>query len=356
MRVLMLTADYPPCSWSGIGTAVRRQAQALAELGAQVCVLVARPPGRDGVEPAKTPGVEVLALDRNRFPVRARDFDVLHLHSLPLTELAFELGRRFDLPLVATVHALVQEESEPSATLAFWVAVQARVLERSRRAVFLNRAERDAAEARWPALSTPMGRTVVIPGGLRTRSRAVSASPPAGPIVYAGRFAASKGLDLLAECLPAILERHPANVVLAGGHADAQGVRAVARIRESCGSRCTVRGWLEPEQLDDLFSTARLVLVPSRYEPCGQVALEAMSLGAPVLAAAVGGLAEMISSGSGGRLVDSRDPGDWVDAALALLQDDEARARLRRRGPVWVAKQYDIRVTARRLMEEAYAA
>jgi D-inositol-3-phosphate glycosyltransferase len=68
------------------------------------------------------------------------------------------------------------------------------------------------------------------------------------------------------------------------------------------------------------------------YEPFGLVAVEAMACGVPVVASAVGGLAETVADGSTGVLVPPRRP-DLIAAALsALLDDDSRRAAMGRAG------------------------
>jgi glycogen(starch) synthase len=361
MRVLILTADWPPQLWSGVGTAVRAQAEALAARGVEVTVLVAARPGAAPVDGGEQAGVEVRALSGARFPVDPRRFDVVHLHALPLAELAVELCRRFSLPLVMTVHMLVHRERAAGAATAFFSGVQRRLLAACWRAVFVSQAEHEAATRAWPELGLESPeRAAVIPNGLppaRPRARDDGACDNLdGPLVFAGRFAESKGLGVLAEAAPRILARRPGRLVLAGGHGDGAGARAVARLEEALGDRCQVTGWLAAPALEALLARAALVLVPSLYEPFGLVALEAMRLGAPVLAAAVGGLREVVGPGSGGRLVDGHDPERWARAALALLDDRDERARLGRRGPAHVAARFDAATTARRLVEEAYAA
>ena len=92
-RPLMLVADWPPHLWSGIGAAVARQSRALGELGLGVNVLVGGPRSAGPLE--SIPKVRVQALEDDRFPLRAREFDGVHLHSLALAELALE----FQAPL-----------------------------------------------------------------------------------------------------------------------------------------------------------------------------------------------------------------------------------------------------------------
>lgn len=82
--------------------------------------------------------------------------------------------------------------------------------------------------------------------------------------------------------------------------------------------------WHEPvSDMREMYSRARLVLAPSRWEEAwGRVATEAQLSGIPVLASRRGGLPESV--GPGGILVDHDAPiGEWV-AALAKLWDDPA--------------------------------
>src|SRR5262245_47128105 len=141
----MLTADYPPNPWSGIGVAVERQARALADLGARVQVLVAAAPGRPTAAPAESGRLSVHPLSRRRFPVDPRNADVVHVHSLALADLALELRRRAGAPLVYTAHSLVEDELRfgrvDGSLTKSWRAVQARLFAEADRVVFLSRAE-----------------------------------------------------------------------------------------------------------------------------------------------------------------------------------------------------------------------
>jgi glycosyltransferase involved in cell wall biosynthesis len=351
MRVLLLTADYPPRNWSGIGVAVARQAHALAALGLEVHVLVA---GRDDEPlPADTGSSPfVHRLSPSRCPVDPRRFDLIHLHSLALSELALELRRRTRSPLVYTAHGLIRLELGDRPEAGFWSAVQACVLAASDRVVFLSAADRRAGLDWLPDLAA---RSSVLPHGLPPPPATVARPPPDGPIVFAGRFAWSKGVDLLAELIPRVRRQRPCRFVLAGGHGDALGERLTREIAAHWPEAVQLWGWRGRDELDLLFGRAALVLVPSRYEPFGLVALEAMRVGAPVLAAAVGGLADHVRPESGGRLVASRDPAAWSAAVLEIVTEPTTAAALRQRGPRYVAEHFDLPRLTRRLIDEVYA-
>jgi D-inositol-3-phosphate glycosyltransferase len=162
----------------------------------------------------------------------------------------------------------------------------------------------------------------------------------------------SKGVLLLEACVRRVRRTSDLRFVIAGGHGDAEGTSAVRRLADCC----EVTGWLSREELDERFMRARLVLMPSRYEPCGLVALEAMRVGTPLLAANVGGLRECVRDGSGGVLIDTFDPRDWAAAIERLLADDMEWTRLHRQGPIFVGRHYRSADLAARLLDEVYGA
>jgi glycogen(starch) synthase len=97
----------------------------------------------------------------------------------------------------------------------------------------------------------------------------------------------------------------------------------------------TFEGWTEPDELAARYRTAELLLVPSRYEPFGIVALEAIASGCPVVAARTGGLPEAV--GDCGVLVSRDDPDALADAVERALRSD-VRDELRAAMPAHVAR------------------
>src|SRR5204863_4267652 len=74
-------------------------------------------------------------------------------------------------------------------------------------------------------------------------------------------------------------------------------------------------------RLADFYSAAEAVLVPSRSESFGLVALEAQACGTPIIAADTGGLRFLVEDAVTGFLVPGHDPADYADRLLALLAD-----------------------------------
>jgi D-inositol-3-phosphate glycosyltransferase len=90
------------------------------------------------------------------------------------------------------------------------------------------------------------------------------------------------------------------------------------------------------------------VVVPSRSESFGLVALEAAACGVPVVAAAVGGLRTLVDDGVSGHLVDSRRPADFARQVDQLLADPDGAATMGR-AAAELADRYAWSTTAGRL-------
>ncbi|MBL6457512.1 glycosyltransferase [Belnapia sp. T6] len=178
-------------------------------------------------------------------------------------------------------------------------------------------------------LTLPEARVVLAPHGTEDLL-AGRAPPPPRPgcrILFVGRFEPRKGFDLAVEAALAVLEALPeAEFTFAGGLPDRQGSAEGPLAALLAHPRARFPGLLEREALETAYRAADLVLVPSRYESFGLVAIEAMAAGTPVVALAAGGLAEVVTDGVDGLLVpDGPEAAEALAAALLDLARDPAR-------------------------------
>lgn len=161
-------------------------------------------------------------------------------------------------------------------------------------------------------------------------------------VVYAGRLERLKGADLLVEAVAALRRRPGFDDVVAlvcgedsgdgrrqARHAGGERGRLEALVRER-GLEGGVRflGAVPPWRLAELYAMADVCVVPSHTESFGLVALEAQASGTPVVAAAVGGLLEVVEDGVTGFLIDGRDPAAFAARIGELLDDVALRERL----------------------------
>ncbi len=189
--------------------------------------------------------------------------------------------------------------------------------------------------------------------------------------LYVGRLQSHKGPDVairtLAEAVAQAQQVDPEtarDLVLAivGGPGGEHAGAEVARLMELASALGVAdRVMLFPPQpharLADFYSAADVVLVPSRSESFGLVALEAQACGTPVVAAAVGGLRTVVRGG--GLLVEGHDPADHAAAALAVLGDPVFAAELGSAGAreslgfTWDATTSEVRAVYGELVEAA---
>lgn len=93
---------------------------------------------------------------------------------------------------------------------------------------------------------------------------------------------------------------------------------------------CDFAGGMNNRRAIAHLSDAAVAVVPSFAEAFGYVVIEAMALGIPVVASAVGGIPEVMRDGVDGFLVPPDDPDALADRLLHLLHDPDLRARLGR--------------------------
>lgn len=139
-------------------------------------------------------------------------------------------------------------------------------------------------------------------------------------LLFVGRLVSIKGVDVAVRALGLLRERGIDQTLTLCG--DGPERKAVRRQVEEHGlvDAVTFEGWTDPEDLVSHYSDAEVVLVPSRYEPFGIVALEAIACGCPVVASEVDGLPEAV--GNCGLLVPPSDPVALANAIEQALQPD----------------------------------
>jgi D-inositol-3-phosphate glycosyltransferase len=179
------------------------------------------------------------------------------------------------------------------------------------------------------------------PGNQDQARRAVGLRQGDPVVLFAGRIQPLKGLTVAVDALALVRASGgrlgSASLVVLGGPSGPHGseeLAAVQRHIDGPGLQAAVR-MLPPQRHEILSSYYRAVdacVVPSHSESFGLVALEAAACGAPVVAAAVGGLTTLIDDGCTGYLVEGRDPADFARPLAAILSDRGLAGRLGRAG------------------------
>jgi glycogen synthase len=168
-------------------------------------------------------------------------------------------------------------------------------------------------------------------------------SPPPsdseGPLklLYVGRLQRFKGaIDLVEACLRLPRDEWQLTMIGADTATAPIGQSVRATIEGLCGEDPRVRlvGLLPHRELQRHFEAHDLLVIPSRFEPWSNVAIEAMRAGLPILATPVGGPAEIVDPGVTGWHADDLGPEALAGALAGLLENRAAVERVRSSGAV----------------------
>ncbi len=175
-------------------------------------------------------------------------------------------------------------------------------------------------------------RIAVIPNpapdtdGLPSREEARRRLHVTGPtLVFAGRIVKQKNLPLAIE---ALREAGDASLVIIG---EGPELSAVERAVSDAGvaERVSLHGALPRESVMEWLRAADAAVLPSDWENFPHAAVEALAVGTPVIATAVGGVPEIIEHGANGLLIPAGDARELTAAIRRVTGDAELRTRLR---------------------------
>jgi len=341
MRVLLATYDDDPPE-GGQGVYVRGLRAALVARGVSVDTVAGRGPHAMAY-PAllhRAPLDMSLALNRDPSVLTASRPDVVHAQGGPGGVL---LLRSLPVPVVYTAHHTYAQAYAPWRDVRYAL----KVLERR---AYLQAAAVLAVSPSTADAVRGMGveRVEVVPPGVDSALLGEHGESLREPdlVLFAGRLEPEKGpLDAVA----AMQQLGVRGVVVGRGSLETQVRAAIA----SAAGRAPIelRGAVPDEELRRLYARAAVVLMPSRYEGLGLVALEAMAAGAAVVAYDVTGLRDAV--GADGLLVPAGDVAAMASAARALLDAPARRAELAARGRERVAERHSWTAAAASV-EEVY--
>jgi len=156
-------------------------------------------------------------------------------------------------------------------------------------------------------------------------------------LLFVGRFDGTKGGDLVIRAFSELAKVHPKLTLTFVGPDSGvlDGSGALIRFEEFCRrvlapeirSRINFLGVLSQAEVAELRTTHYITLCMSRSEVFGYSVLEALAFGCPLIAAAVGGIPEIVDAGRTGVLVPAEDVPAMVGAVQALLDDQAQAAR-----------------------------
>lgn len=311
--IVHLTAEYTQSLWGGIATAVDLISKSMARDHFKVVVISCGPSDFDEHIEGNLDHIQIgwgkpspcnIYSATNRVQlgsqVSKKMLEILTrlatnnnlmvlVHNEEFVD-AIELGKK--LPRVeffAVSHGLVEQEHPDRADLA---AQQRRYLQSAKAVIVHSDAQKKLLLSHYPsiqayAIPLPLELLCFEIPQRRSLSKVKNRR-----LIAAGRDVPQKGFDLIAESLSLLPNIDPIECIIFSSrqpplNSEAQDIKGTPHIVRKMK-------WKERTELLQEMCNAHAILVPSRFEPLGLVAAEAMSLGTPVIVSDVGGLGELV--------------------------------------------------------------
>ncbi|MDO9535306.1 MAG: glycosyltransferase family 4 protein [Bacillota bacterium] len=379
MRIMMLSWEFPPQNVGGLSQHVYELSRALVKEGVHVDVITSggeKIPERETMEGIGVWRVNTFQggsgrdfidwVQRLNFALlekgallssQKNKYDLIHAHDWLATYAARSLKYIYTTPLLATIHAtefgrnngLHNDEQRNISELEWWLTYEAW------KVVCCSRYMKDELQN---VFQLPEEKIEIIPNGIRPEAyqpsdqASIMETLPVDPhekiIFYIGRLVKEKGVQVLLDAAPAILERFPnARFVIAGKGPFEESLQAQAR-NLGLEDKVHFLGYVNDQARNSLYDSASVAVFASLYEPFGIVALEAMASGTPVVVSSVGGLDEIIQHEKDGLKVYPGDPNSLAEQICRLLENEDWAASLAEKGYEKAVSNYSWKKIAQR--------
>ena len=377
MKVCLVTQEYPPKpggGGGGIGTQTQLKAEGLASRGHEVHVISGSGYPTPSIE--REGGVVIHRMAEPELPVPGYEESTYWLaYSTALAAAIQGLSGEVDLDVIQfpeygaegyvyqtdtfrhrTARYVLQLHG-PLAMFAEHMGWPERgstlheigcFMERTvtHRADLVLASSRNTAAFAAERYEYPLDRIVVIHSGIDTerfRPREQAPDDRHPRLLFVGGVVRSKGIVVLVKTVLNLRRRYPGICLRVIGSASEELDERLRRI--VAGARAEdsfdFRGHVDRDDLGEHYAWSDMFVGPSRFEPGpGNVYLEAMASGRPVIACDTGGAPEVVLDGTTGLLVPPCSTGPLADAIVALADDPELRGRLAAAGRRWVEENF----------------
>lgn len=297
MRIWVLTHEYPPHIIGGLGTvatALTHQLATQKELEvfvlttgkkynvsfAKKITIITLPPTS-----LKEPKEILRYLTSLRIPMP----HLIHVHSVQYTLFANTLRKKIQVPLLYTCHSLVvMEKGKTRKTVELQ---QVHLLKRASKVVVPSLWLKRKIREYYPQFSA---KVTVIENGMDL----VKQEPLVSPfrLAFIGRLVRLKGIRELIEAVAQLSIIHPTVTLDIYGNGKKAFIKNLKKLVTSNGLDTKVHwhGFIKPDELKKILPTLGAVVVPSKQESFGMVALEALGSGVPLISTRSGGLADFV--------------------------------------------------------------
>ena len=365
MQIAVLTNEFEPVIIGGLGIVATQLSNALHARGHELLVIT-RGGGGSEVSDREQGGLRII-----RFPsaseyhsrtqqrlyagpvlhylrrLRKRP-DIIHVHSLQADELAIGMRDAFFAQIIYTCHSLVSKENQPKHPSPHMEIRQKRFMETADAIISPSNWQATVLLQQYPAA---LSKLYVVPNGVTPLSVfTLNGLRRKEQLLFAGRLVRQKGV---AEAISAIadlknMERRVRLDIIGKGTSNYVKYLQTLSRRLHVSSHVRFLGQCSHQTVLRRMQSAGAVIMPSRNESFGLVALEAMATGTPLVSTRAGGLRDFVD-GDTAAIIES-STSDAISKAVAQVWLQKERTRKRQRAAferslhyTWdiVASQYE---------------
>ncbi|MEN0643145.1 1,4-alpha-glucan branching protein domain-containing protein [Alkalicoccobacillus gibsonii] len=369
--VLLLTWEYPPITAGGLSIHVSNLAAALAKKDVIVHVVTSYVNGLPSYE--KVEGVHVHRVQSlqphapsfhdwigglNFAMVKAGEelakrhhIDLIHAHDWLVSVAAIGLKQKLQIPIIATIHATEQGrmKGKLNQRQVLIKAKEERLMHEAKRIIVCSESMKHELNSQYRVVKSKLS---IIPNASRFSEKVGSrACSPTVNLFSFGRLVPEKGFQFLLEAMQLLKKRgYDIQLQLAG---EGPYYDRLSQLTESLKltKHVSFKGFLQATECLAQLEEADIVVVPSLYEPFGLSALEAMSVGKPVIASSVGGLKELIIHKENGLLFEPGNVNELAQQIVRLIEEPIERTKMAEQAAL-VAEGYSWKRTADYTLEQ----
>ena len=174
-------------------------------------------------------------------------------------------------------------------------------------------------------------------------------------LLFVGRLVPDKAPDIAIKAIEILIKKYGLEVELdIIGQGSEEYVSGLKNLISELKLENKIRfiDCMDPLLLFDKYPNYDILLFPSRWEePVGNIIMEAMARGLPVIASNHGGPVEFIKDGENGLLVEGDNPLAFADAIIRLLQNDKLTQKIRAAGIKTILERFTLEVVVDQYLE-----
>lgn len=183
----------------------------------------------------------------------------------------------------------------------------------------------------------------IIPHGIKITEEFYFPKSSELNILFVGTFSKRKGIDILLKAIPIVLKRHNCKFTLVGIDTENMHEKRFKNLHDNeiC-KKVEFCGFVSNQEVERHYKACDILVAPSLYESFGQIYLEAMSYGKPVIGCNAGGIPEVITEGVTGLLADPGNFRSLAEKITTLCKDYKLRTEMGKQGFLKAKKIFNI--------------